>query len=140
MVGAGSVLGKTFEDLAYVYKLVDDNKKHNIGYCIDTCHVFASGQYDLQSENSIQKMFEDFDRVCHKGSLKCIHLNDSKEQFNSGKDRHFNILNGEIWKGKKNSLLHLLKVSKQKEIPLILETTPSDIPLLIELQNIKEKL
>lgn len=137
MVGSGTVLGKTFEDLAYVHSLVDQEKQSKIGFCIDTCHVFASGQYDLSKISEIDKMFEDFDRVCHSNSLKLIHLNDSKESFSSSKDRHQLLMKGHIWSEDNKSLYHLIKVSKARNVPLVLETSETDF---INLKEICEKL
>ena len=124
MVGNGGVLGKTFEELAMVYKDVQD--KEHIGFCIDTCHIFANGTYNVSKCSEIDRMFEDFSRVLPLNQLKCFHLNDSLEGFKSNKDRHQLISQGEIWKSNQDSLIYLCKQAKSKNIPVILETSPSD--------------
>ena len=127
MVGRGGVLGKTFEELRYVYSLVD--RKDRIGFCIDTCHVFAEGLYDLRKKEEIDKMFDDFDRVLGIDKLCLIHLNDSKTLFNSKQDKHACIGHGEIFKNIK-SLQYLLKKINDYKISTVLETEEQDYDVI----------
>ena len=54
MVGRGGVLGKSFQELRKVYDSIKE--KDRIGFCIDTCHVFAEGLYDLRKKEEIDKI------------------------------------------------------------------------------------
>ena len=80
--------GKLCSDFADVQRLYTALptyvEKGRLAWCFDTCHGFAAG-YDLL--NIDQKMKK------HNllNSLKVIHLNDSRDPFDSGRDRHENI-------------------------------------------------
>jgi deoxyribonuclease-4 len=112
--GSGKVIGDRFEDLAYIYELVEN--KDRVGFALDTQHMWASG-YDLREDldgvvKQIQKNFG-FRKV------KAIHLNDSKTELGSRKDRHENLGAGLI--GKK-ALKAFVNHKSFKRIPFILET------------------
>ena len=72
-------------------------------------------------------MFQEFEDVIGIDKLKLIHLNDSSASFKSHKDRHQLIGEGLIWSNNKDSLFYLLDYAKKHNIPLVLETTPTDI-------------
>jgi len=127
MVGRGGVLGRTFEELKYVYDLVEN--KERIGFCIDTCHVFAEGLYDLREKEEIDKMFYDFDKVIGLDKLCLIHLNDSKTPYNSKQDKHERIGHGEIFKNIK-SLQYMLKKINDYKISTVLETEEEDYDVI----------
>ena len=91
MSGKGSEVGKTFEEIKYILDNVD--KKERFGVCLDTCHVYDGG-YDIV--NDLDGVLEDFDKVIGLDRLHVIHVNDSKNVFNSHKDRHANIGEGNI--------------------------------------------
>lgn len=60
---------------------------------MDTCHVYDAG-YDIV--NDLDGVLEEFDRVIGLDRLKAIHINDSKNPFESHKDRHEKIGEGSI--------------------------------------------
>lgn len=91
--GQGSVVGYNFEQLGYLVKGVSD--KINIGVCIDTAHVFAAG-YDIRSQEGIDRMFADFENHMPLSYLKALHINDSKCDLGTRKDRHEYIGEGKI--------------------------------------------
>ncbi len=58
-----------------------------IGFCLDTCHAFTSGE-DLSTV---------VDRVkAVTGRIDLVHCNNSRDPFGSGRDRHAGIEDGEI--------------------------------------------
>ena len=85
--GQGTNLGWRLEHLDSVRKQV---RSRRIGFCIDTCHLFAAG-YDLR---------RDYDGVTQQlealGHIRAFHLNDSKHPCGSRRDRHEHIGKGEI--------------------------------------------
>jgi deoxyribonuclease-4 len=93
-------------------------KQFNLGVCLDTAHIFASG-YDLCGHAAINRTITEFDKKIGLQNLKLIHLNDSASPMGSKKDRHADIGTGHI--GKKNLCL-ILNHPKLKNIPMILET------------------
>ncbi len=121
MAGQGNTLCTTFEEIAVILKNVKHKK--NIGVCLDTCHVFAAG-YDL---SNFDEILEKFSNTIGLENLKVIHLNDSKEAFNSRKDRHANIGTGAIDKEILKKIVHHPKLLN---IPKILET-PDEEGILV---------
>ena len=119
--GEGTKLPGTLHEIKRLIDLIEH--KDHIGVCIDTCHLFAFGQYDLRKESDIDQFFIDFDQIIGREYLKLIHLNDSKNVFGSKADRHELILHGTIWNVE--NLTHFLEYVA--DIPIILETDPSDI-------------
>ncbi len=91
MAGKGSEVGRTFEELRLIIDRVD--LKDKMGVCMDTCHVYDAG-YDIV--NNLDGVLEEFDQVIGLDRLRAIHLNDSKNPFQSHKDRHETIGNGSI--------------------------------------------
>ena len=56
-----------------------------IGVCLDTCHVFDGG-YDIV--HHLDDVLTTFDKVIGLDRLKAVHVNDSKNELASHKDRH----------------------------------------------------
>jgi deoxyribonuclease-4 len=128
MVGRGGVLGTSFEQLSRLYSLIEE--KDHVGFCIDTCHVFANGNYDLSKWSEVDRMFYEYDQHLPRNSLKLIHLNDSIGLLNSKEDKHTNLKTGAIWKDNDASLKLLLQHAKARDIPVVLETTEDDFQTL----------
>lgn len=70
----------------------------SIGICIDTCHLFAAGEFNISIESEVERFFDFFDKEIGLKYLKLVHLNDSKQQFGKHVDRHANIGFGKIGK------------------------------------------
>lgn len=116
MAGQGSVLGSTFEELAIIKK--ESGLGNKIGFCLDTSHLFGYG-YKLSTIEEINNLLAEFDNICGLENLFVVHLNDSKENFNSKKDRHENIGKGKIGL---HPLQMLFNHQKLNETIFILET------------------
>lgn len=114
MAGKGTEVGRTFEEIAEIISKVKLNK--HLGVCLDTCHVYDAG-YDIVGD--LDKVLEEFDKVIGLERLKAIHLNDSKNSYNSHKDRHEKIGEGFIGV---EAMERLINHPKLKGIPLYLET------------------
>jgi deoxyribonuclease-4 len=91
--GSGTVLGRSFEELAELRRLVPEEHRHRIGFCADTCHLYSAG-YDLVGD--YEGVWQTFDAVIGLEHLHCLHLNDSKTPFASGRDRHELIGEGSL--------------------------------------------
>ncbi|MBE6047826.1 MAG: deoxyribonuclease IV [Clostridium sp.] len=114
MAGKGTEVGKSFEEIAEIISKV--NLKEHLGVCIDTCHIYDAG-YDIV--NNLDEVLEEFDRVIGLNKLYAIHLNDSKNPFNSHKDRHEKIGEGSIGI---EALERIINHPKLRNIPFFLET------------------
>jgi deoxyribonuclease-4 len=91
--GQGTTLGRSFEELASILELVEDQRR--VGICLDTCHVFAAG-YDIRDDTGYAATMESFDEAIGFDRLKVFHFNDSKKGLGSHVDRHTHIGEGEI--------------------------------------------
>ena len=118
MAGKGSEIGGTFEE---IHSIIDKVKiKDKLGVCLDTCHVYDAG-YDIV--NNLDGVLEEFDNVIGLHLLKAIHLNDSKNPFESHKDRHELIGKGYIGT---DAILNIINHPKLRRLPCYLET-PNDL-------------
>lgn len=112
MAGKGSECGSKLEEIKTI---LDGINNKNIGVCLDTCHLNDAG-YDM---SKFDEFLNIFDKIIGIDKIKCIHVNDSKNQFASHKDRHENIGFGTI--GFEN-ILKIVNNDKLKNVPKILET------------------
>jgi len=119
MAGQGTTIGGTFEQLNAIRSLCT-NKRH-IGFCLDTCHLFAAG-YDIATEDGYKDTIKKFDSTCGLEHVKAIHVNDSQTKFNSHVDRHAPIGKGHI---PLTTFELLMNDQRLNKIPKILET-PSE--------------
>ena len=94
--GTGTALGSTFEELAELRALIPESLRHRIGFCADTCHLYAAG-YDLVGQ--YDAVWDHWDKVIGLAQLRCLHLNDSKTPFGSRRDRHELIAEGSLGAG-----------------------------------------
>jgi deoxyribonuclease-4 len=91
--GGSGLLGSTFEELRDIKAA--SRFPERVGVCFDTCHVFTSG-YDMRTKTSYEETLSRFDSVCGLGNIRFIHMNDSKGELGSRKDRHEHIGKGTI--------------------------------------------
>jgi len=114
MSGKGTEVGSRFEELKAI---IDGVKlKEKMGVCLDTCHLFSSGHDIVEA---LDKVLESFDQIIGLSRLKAIHLNDSKVDFGSYKDRHERIGQGTLGK---EAIVKIINHPKLKGIPFYLET------------------
>jgi deoxyribonuclease IV len=117
-VGSGCQIGGKFEELRAIRALAARETDLPLAYCLDTCHLLASG-YDVAQAAGLRQTVKDAERVLGIDLVKVIHANDSKGCLNSHLDRHANIGEGQIGEaGFRRILAHPGLRSK----PFILET------------------
>jgi len=118
MSGKGSEIGRNFEELQKILEKVEQKEK--MGVCLDTCHVWDGG-YDIV--NDLDGVLDTFDKVIGLERLKAIHMNDSMNPFDSHKDRHEKIGEGQIGL---SAMERIINHPKLKGLPVILETPNDD--------------
>ena len=131
--GAGTAIGYRFEQLSEIIDLVDDKERMSI--CIDTAHIFAAG-YDIKNPKNYKKVIKEFDDIIGLDRLKCFHINDSKKELGSRRDRHEHIGKGFIGK---EGFSNIMNDRQLKKIPKILET-PKGKEMMEDIKNIKTLL
>jgi deoxyribonuclease-4 len=118
--GQGTRLGHRFEHLAWLLEHTAEGER--LGVCLDTCHAFAAG-YELRTPEGYAATMAALDRVIGLERLKAIHLNDSKGELGSRKDRHEHIGKGHIGLA---GFRHVLNDPRLLGLPGLLETPKSD--------------
>jgi deoxyribonuclease-4 len=118
--GAGTALGRSFEELARIRDLLPPEFQGRIAYCADTCHLYSAG-YDLVG--NFDEVWSDWDRVIGLEHLACLHLNDSRTPFGSRRDRHELIGEGSLGPA---PFRRLMLDPRFAHIPKILETPKGD--------------
>ncbi|MGZ4427568.1 MAG: deoxyribonuclease IV, partial [Nocardioidaceae bacterium] len=78
-----------------------------VGFCLDTCHAHAGG-------NDLATVVEDVRKIT--GRIDLVHCNDSRDEFDSGADRHANLGHGHIDPDQ------LVAVIRDAGAPVMLET------------------
>lgn len=114
MAGKGSEVGSRFEEIREIIDRVE--LKEKMGVCLDTCHVYDAG-YDIV--NNLDGVLDEFDNIIGIERLKAIHINDSKNPFESHKDRHEKIGEGSIGL---EAMTRIINHPRLKELPFYLET------------------
>ena len=114
--GTKNSMGSTFEEIKRILDGLENMKR--VGVCFDTAHAFAAG-YDLRNAEKVNETFAKFDKILGLGLLKVIHLNDSKGELGSHRDRHEHIGMGHIGE---EGFKALFKHEVLKDLPFIMET------------------
>lgn len=131
MAGKGSEVGKNFEEIKAIIDKVD--LKEKIGVCLDTCHIWDAG-YDIVTD--FDSVLDEFDNVIGLEKLKAIHLNDSKNDKASHKDRHEKIGEGKIGL---EAITKIINNERIKGLPFYLETPNELDGYKKEIELLKEK-
>jgi deoxyribonuclease-4 len=82
--GGDNAIARRFDKLARLWDAVGE---FGAGFCLDTCHAHAGGEELLGVVDRVKAI---------TGRIDLIHANDSKDPFDSGRDRHDNLGNGKI--------------------------------------------
>jgi deoxyribonuclease-4 len=82
--GGDNAMARHFDALARLWDAVGE---FGVGFCLDTCHAFAAGE-DLVDVVDRAKSIT--------GRIDLVHLNNSRDEFGSARDRHANIADGTI--------------------------------------------
>jgi deoxyribonuclease IV len=82
--GGDHAMARRWDMLARLWDRVGE---FGAGFCLDTCHAFAGGE-DLVDVVERARAIT--------GRIDLVHLNNSRDEFNSGRDRHANVKKGTI--------------------------------------------
>lgn len=117
--GTKNSMGSSFEEIQRIINRLEN--KSRIGVCFDTAHAFAAG-YDLRTADGVNEAMREFDSTLGLELLKVVHLNDSKGELGSGRDRHEHVGLGYI--GEKG-FRAIFRHDALRNLPFIMETPPS---------------
>jgi deoxyribonuclease-4 len=82
--GGDNACARKFDALA---RLWDAIGQFEVGFCLDTCHAHAGGEDLLHAVDRVKAI---------TGRIDLVHANDSRDPFDSGRDRHDNLGHGMI--------------------------------------------
>jgi deoxyribonuclease IV len=128
--GQGSSLGHTFQQLAGILDKV--RAAGRVGFCLDTCHLFAAG-YDIRAEAGYRKTMREFDRLIGYRRIRAFHVNDCLKSLGGHVDRHTHIGQGFIGL---EAFRCLVNDRRFADVPKILET-PKGNDLKFDLMNLR---
>ena len=131
--GAGGTIGRSVDELAI---LVDRLDRHpRLGLCLDSCHLWVSG-VDVTDPATVAATLEEVDERIGLDRLRCLHVNDAAAELGSNRDRHANVLGGQLGEG----LGAFLADPRVQGLPAILETPGPDGhgPDAAEVQRLKD--
>ncbi len=114
--GQGTALGYKFEHWGRLLDLLE--QPDWVGFCFDTCHVFASG-YDLTTVDGYQSTMDEFQHFIGLDKLKAFHINDSVKGLGCRVDRHEHIGKGAMGL---EPFRFLMNDARFADTPMVLET------------------
>ena len=86
--GGTNAMTRYLERIAGVWAAIEPAEGADmVGFCLDTCHAHAGG-------NALETVVEDVLKIT--GRIDLVHANDSRDDFDSGADRHANFGAGRI--------------------------------------------
>jgi deoxyribonuclease IV len=91
--GSPQLLGRDFDETADLIERTGGPKR--LGLCIDSCHLHATG-YEVRTPEGMKELVDEIDAKVGLEQLKLLHLNDSRDERGSNRDRHAPIGKGEI--------------------------------------------
>ena len=91
----------------WIKRLWEEIGGYGVGFCLDTCHAWAGGE---PMEGLVERI------IAATGRIDLVQANDSKDPFDSRRDRHENLGAGEIPE------LELADVISGADAPVAVET------------------
>lgn len=82
--GGSNAMTRSLDGLARLWEALDG---HDVGFCLDTCHAHAGGEELTDLVDRIKAV---------TGRIDLVHCNNSRDDFDSGRDRHDNLESGHI--------------------------------------------
>jgi deoxyribonuclease-4 len=113
--GAGGTIGRSIEELAILHERL--GKHPRLGICLDSCHLWVSG-VDVTDPAALDACLDEVESSIGLERLRALHVNDAAAPFASNRDRHANILDGEL--GEKLGVF--LANPRLQGLPAVLET------------------
>ena len=131
--GAGGTIGRSLEELAALVGALDRHPR--LGVCLDTCHLYVSG-VDVTDRAVLDSTLAELDRSVGLDRLRALHVNDAAAPLGSNRDRHANVLEGELGE----ELGVFLGHPSLQGLPAVMETPGPDRhgPDRAEMQKVRD--
>ena len=86
--GGDNAMTRYLERIERVWDALSSTEQFDrVGFCLDTCHAHAGG-------NALETVVDDVRRIT--GRIDLVHCNDSRDEFDSGADRHASLGAGKV--------------------------------------------
>src|SRR4051812_11547469 len=113
--GGRGANGRPLAELATIWERLDRHPR--LGVCLDSCHLWVSG-IDVTDPAELDACLDELDSAIGLDRLRALHVNDAAAPFGSNRDRHANVLEGEL--GEKLGVF--LSSPRLEGLPAVLET------------------
>jgi deoxyribonuclease IV len=124
--GGDKAMARTLDAIARLWESIEAaGAARPPGFCLDTCHAFASGE-DLAG--IVDKV------TAVTGGIDLVHCNNSRDEFGSTRDRHENLDRGTI------DAKLLAGVVRAASAPAICETPDTDGGQAADIRWLREQL
>ena len=123
--GGDNAMARWFDDIARLWEGIADVDDVELGFVLDTCHTHAAGEDVAGSVERILGI---------TGRIDLLHLNDSRDERGSGRDRHANLGEGRIDPGA------LVEAVRAFDGDIVLETPVADDGHARDLAWLRERL
>jgi len=118
--GSKQLLGLGFDEIAEIIEGCGGGPR--LGLCIDSCHLHAAG-FDVRSTEGAATIAAEIASKLGIERLRYLHLNDSRDERGSLRDRHASIGKGEIGRA---GFRAFLGEPRFQDLPAVLETPGPD--------------
>ena len=131
--GAGGTIGRSIDELATIVDALDRHPR--LGVCLDSCHLYVSG-VDVGEPATVAGVLDEVEQRIGLERLRALHVNDAAAPLGSNRDRHANVLEGELGEELGAFLAH----PAVQGLPAIMETPGPDDhgPDAAEMQKLRD--
>jgi deoxyribonuclease-4 len=124
--GGDNAMARRLERIGRLWEAVTDaSGGGEVGLCLDTCHAHAGG---LELATAVEQVLALTSRI------DLVHANDSRDDFDSGADRHANLGSGRIGEDE------LLGVIRAAGAPVVVETPGGAVEQGADIAWLRERL
>jgi deoxyribonuclease IV len=117
--GAGGTIGRSVDELATIVDALDRHPR--LGICLDSCHLYVSG-IDVGEPKAVAGVLSEVKQRIGLDRLRALHINDAAAPLSSNRDRHANVLEGELGE----RLGAFLAPRAVQRLPAVMETPGPD--------------
>jgi deoxyribonuclease IV len=91
--GAGGTIGRSIDELAIIFDALEGHPR--LGICLDSCHLYVSG-IEVGEPKAFSGVLKEVKQRIGLDRLRALHVNDAAAPLGSNRDRHANVLEGEL--------------------------------------------
>jgi deoxyribonuclease IV len=108
--GGDGAMARSFDAIARLWEVIGDaaaSSSSEVGFCLDTCHAYSAGE---ELDGIVDRL------KAITGRIDLVHCNNSRDEFDSGRDRHAGLESGTI------NPAQIVDVIRAADAPAVCET------------------